>query len=86
MSDPVATLTPSAERALYLRDYVAWLAHAAPRIAALIPHRGDGSELATTWSMLSREEQRAVWALLNDVQRERVRAACASDHAAARPA
>ncbi len=68
-------LTPAAaERELYLRDFAAWLAQAAPRIAAVLP-RYQGDDLVRTWSILSRQAQRAVWDLLDEGERARVRAA-----------
>jgi hypothetical protein len=67
-------MTPAAERELYLRDFAAWLAHAAPGIAATLP-RYEGDALARTWSLLSRSAQRAVWDLLDESERARVRAA-----------
>ena len=71
----MATMPPIAERELYERDYPAWLAYAAPRVAAIIQHEPDPAAIARNWSLMSRDMQRAVWAGLDGATRDRVRAA-----------
>ena len=67
------TLTHAQERALYDRDPAAWRAYAAPRLAArlaTIKH-----DLGLSWSLLTRDTQVAVWPLLDESTRSRVREA-----------
>lgn len=66
-------MNPSAERALHDRNYPAWLTYAAPRVAAIIQREPDTTAIARSWSLMSRDMQRAVWASLDEATRDRVR-------------
>lgn len=70
-------LSPSAERALFDADRPGWLAYVAPRMAKRLQEMTDvpDATLADTWGFLSRDYQRAVWPLLDDATRDRIRAA-----------
>lgn len=61
------------ERALYESDRATWLAQAAPRCAARLALCND-ADLAEQWTFLSRDYQLAVWNLLDEAMRTRVRA------------
>lgn len=67
------TMHPSAERELFDRDYPAWLAYAAPRVAAIIQRNTHPADIARSWSLMSRDMQLAVWTRLDDADRNRVR-------------
>lgn len=65
-------MTPSAERHLHDTDRDAWLRYVAPRLRVkLFQH----PSLALAWATLERDTQRAVWALLDDGDRAKVRTA-----------
>jgi len=70
-------LSSSAERHLHDTDRPAWLAYVAPRMAVRLSEMADvpDATLADTWGFLSRDYQRAVWPLLDDAMRDRIRAA-----------
>jgi hypothetical protein len=72
MTTVPATMTPSAERALYHRDHAAWLRYSAPRLAErLRAMPADG--LALAWALLTRDTQLAVWDHLDETQRTLVK-------------
>lgn len=60
------------ELTLYQTDRQAWLARVAPTMPAVIDASTD-DELARAWPMMGRDYQQAVWAHLDEAQRERVR-------------
>lgn len=66
-----ATMTPSAERALYQRDHATWLRYSAPRLADRL---ADMPDIAFGWSLLTRDTQVAVWQHLDETHRARVKA------------
>ena len=60
------------ERELYETDRPAWINQAAPRTAQIFADTLDAT-LAGMWSRMPRDYQTAVWALLPEPQRERIR-------------
>lgn len=67
-------LTASAERALYDSDRPAWLREVAPRMAERLANVRD-EVLGGAWSDLPRDYQRAVWLVLDEPTKDRIRAA-----------
>lgn len=72
MTTAATTLSPSAERRLYVDDYPAWLDYAAPRLAQRLAVAAD-NHLGLMWSLLTRPAQLAVWSQLDAAQQRRVR-------------
>lgn len=70
-------LSASEERALFETDRPAWLRYVAPRMAERLQSMVDvpDATLADTWGFLSRDYQRAVWPLLDEATRTRIRRA-----------
>jgi hypothetical protein len=66
-------MTPAEEYALYESDYATWLVQAAPRCAVRLALCND-ADLTEQWELLSRDYQLAVWNLLDEAMRTRVRA------------
>ena len=60
------------ELALYQTNRPAWLAIAAPRVAARIETDTDDA-INAYWPLMSDDFKAAVWALLPEAQRERIR-------------
>ena len=60
--------------ALYEHDRPKWLEIVAPKMAARIgDNTYDDTALAYVWAAMPRDYQTAVWALLPEPQRERIR-------------
>jgi hypothetical protein len=60
--------------ALYETDRPAWLATVAPKQAARIADDTyDDASLAYAWASMQRDYQTAVWALLPEAQKQRIR-------------
>jgi predicted Fe-S protein YdhL (DUF1289 family) len=66
-----STATEHDRYASYTEDYQAWIAHAAPRIAARLAF-ADDTQYAHTWSLMKPDTRAAVWKALDDTQRERI--------------
>lgn len=69
----MADLTPDAERVLHDTDRPAWLKYVAPRMAQRLREFDADASLADAWAFLQRDYQRAVWALLDEPMRARIR-------------
>jgi hypothetical protein len=75
MNAESATMTRSAERALYQRDHAAWLRYSAPRLAKQLTAIPD---IAFGWSLLTRDTKIAVWEYLDETQRAKLMAVLAT--------
>ena len=62
------------EWGLYEHNRPAWVAMAAPRIAALIPGN-NRAELRQLWRVSKQDTKAAIWELLDATQRARIEAA-----------
>ena len=60
------------ERALYETDRVAWLNYVAPSMARKLAVEPNAT-LGATWARIPRDYQTAVWPLLDETQRQRIR-------------
>ena len=60
------------ERALYETDRVAWLTYVAPNMARKLAVEPD-AKLGATWARIPRDYQTAVWPLLDEPRRQRIR-------------
>lgn len=71
----MSELTASAERALFETNRPAWLAYVAPRMATRLRAMTDVPDvtLSDAWGFLQRDYQRAVWVLLDEPTRTRIR-------------
>jgi hypothetical protein len=64
------------ELSLYRADHRAWRCRAAPRIAAVLAASDDDTRLLESWSMLKAETKEAVWELLDNPLRTRIKKLC----------
>ena len=60
------------ELSLHETDRVAWLAYVAPNMARKLAVEPDAT-LGATWARIPRDYQTAVWPLLDEPQRQRIR-------------
>jgi len=62
------------ETELYCTDRPAWIALVAPRMVARIADpSSDDAMLAYAWTGMARDYQTAVWALLDEASKERIK-------------
>ena len=65
-------MTPNDERNLHDTNRYSWIAYVAPSMAASLK-KMDACGIGRTWPMMPRDYQKAVWCLLDEATRERVK-------------
>lgn len=67
------SLTPSEERGLHKTDVARWRKYAAPTLAKRLLE-GAPSDVILSWSLMTDDYRRNVWAQWSKSERERIRA------------